>query len=462
LLISTAARQTVKPYMSALKENRDPTQVEWRRLTTPSSEKMKSIDAGSKTDRDTFESMAEVIEATQKLDFHPLDPFVASVASGVDARSVAEPDSKDKEEFEVAVEGYYAKPVSVEMGTVHGPDAPMLVILPGIYGSTEGGFPAAFKKIAFERGMNYTILRNPLNSEMVDDEPINHPGNMQIEAEATHAILRQLQEQKPDFFDNVSLAGYSYGALLSANVAKYDEAVSPDGKRVIQGGVVALSPPQNLIHSMKQLDSLRNLYAEGAGSVTATGIHYTSEISRHGYENFMESPLATRGPGSNITETKIADAYGSRNEMKDMVAQVDRQFGHKQLPPTWPEYFKRRRVLNEMTYEQYTQEWFSKDPWLAEQGITAETLAEKTSYEEALESMTKTPVLTLVSQDDYILNSEDVETYRELASESEGLEYTRVMDHGGHVGLLFNPEVQNLIGDFAFSAEHLGAREQAS
>jgi len=148
--------------------------------------------------------------------------------------------------------------------------------------------------------------------------------------------------------------------------------------------------------------------------------------------------------------------------MKDMVAQVDRQFGHKQLPPTWPEYFKRRRVLNEMTYEQYTQEWFSKDPWLAEQGITAETLAEKTSYEEALESMTKTPVLTLVSQDDYILNSEDVETYRELASESEGLEYTRVMDHGGHVGLLFNPEVQNLIGDFAFSAEHLGAREQAS
>jgi hypothetical protein len=426
-------------------------------MTTPSPEHQKPIEPGSKADRDTFESMAQVIAATKAIDYHPLDPFVASVASGIDARSVSEPDKEHKQEVVVSVEDYYAEPIPVEMGTLHGPDAPMLVILPGIYGTVDGGFPAAFKKIAFERGMNYTVIRNPLNEGMIDDGPKNHPGNMQLEAEATHAILRKLRESKPDFFDNVSLTGYSYGALLSANVAKFDEATETEGGRIVQGGVIALSPPQNLYHSMEQLDGLRNLYAEGAGSVTATGVYYTSEVSRFGYDKFMESKLASRGEGTNITETKIADSYGSRNEMKEMVVQVDEKFGHSQLPPVWPEYFKRRKILSEMTYDQYTREWFSKDPWLVGQGISAEELAVKNSYQNALEALNKTPVLTLLSEDDYILNSEDVQAFRQLETSSEGLEYTRVMERGGHVGLLFNPEVQNLIGDFAFSGATLSA-----
>lgn len=424
-------------------------------MTTAAEQDKRKIDPGSKSDRDTFESMEEVKAAVDGLDFHPLDPFVASVASGVDSRSVSDPDSAQVEELAVSVEDFYGEPIPIEFGKHHGPDAPLMIILPGIYGDNEGGFSRSFKKIALERGMNYAVISNPLNYDMVADEAKHHPGNIQLEAEAMHAVVKRLAEKKPEFFDNVNLAGYSYGALLAANVAKFDEANSPKGERLIKGGVVALSPPQNLVNSMHRLDSLREGYAEGAGSVTATGIYYTAEVSEHGYQNFMESALASRGPGTNITEIKVADHYGSRDEMKDMVVQVDNQFEHKQLPPIWPEYFKRRRVLNEMTYDQYTKEWFSKDPWLVEKGISAEELAARNSFEAALESMTDTPVLTLVSQDDYILNSDDVSTYRKLQNSSEGAEYTRVMEHGGHVGLLFNPAVQDVIGDFAFSSDRL-------
>ena len=433
---------------------RSPSKKEWLRLTTP--EEKRPVDPGSKSERETFQSMNDVREAAQKLDFHPLNAFVASVAGGVDARSVDAPDREHVEELEVSVKDYYSKPVKVEMGLHNGPDAPMLMIYPGIYGSRDGGFPKAFKKIALERGMNYAIVPNPLNPEMLDGEPDHHPSNIQIEAEIMHAVLRQLRGSKPEYFDQVSLAGYSYGALLAANVAKYDELRSEhEGRRMVQGGVVALSPPQNLFHSMLELDSLREGYEEGAGSTTATGVYYTREVSKYGYENFMESKLAERGEGENATEMKIADEYGSREEMKDMVVQVDEQFGHNHLPPKWPDYFKRKKVINEMTYDQYSAEWFSKDPWLVEEGLTPEQLAADNSFKAALDELDHTPVLTLLSQDDYILNQEDVDTFRQLEKTSNGLEYTRVMDHGGHVGLIFNPEVQEIIGDFAFSAEGL-------
>lgn len=431
----------------------EPTRREWIDLTTPREGELQPILPGLEATRDIFTSMEQVREATDALDYHPLDPFVASVASAVDGRSVSEPDKAKVETVEVRLKDYYREPFQVELGTHNGPGAPMLVIFPGIYGTKDGTFSKQLKKIALERGMNYTIASNPLNAEMLGARPLNHPGNIEVEAEMMHAMLRALSDQKPQYYGIVSLAGYSYGGLLAANVAKYDELRNEaGGRRMVEGGVVAVSPPQDLSHSMLELDSLRERYAEGAGSITATGAYYSREVSRLGYERFMESDLAQRGEGTNITEIKISDHYGSRDEMKEMVETVDELFEHHHLPPKWPDYFKRRKVIADMTYAQYSDEWFSKDEWLNRRGLTPEELGARNSYKAALDELERTPVLTLVSQDDYILNEEDVETYRLLAESSNGLEYTRVFPKGGHVGLFFNPEVKALVGDFAFSA----------
>lgn len=426
----------------------------WKTATTPAPSEKKPVEVGSKADRVAFQNMDQAAAATEALSYHPLDAFVASVAGGVSANAIAEPDAEDKEIVNLTVEDYYAEPVPVQLGLHNGPDAPMLVIFPGIYGGTDNGFQAAYKKIALERGMNYTVFPNPVNYDLVDNSrPVNHPGNQQVEAEAIHKMIDQLREQKPEFFQEVSLTGYSYGGLMAANVARIDEAKG--GDRLVTGGIVALSPPENLYNSMRELDGLREDYATGAGSTTWTGIHYTNEVGRLGYENFMESDLASRGEGTNITEIKIADSYGSRDGMINMVAQVDSDFGHNQLPPVWPRYFERKRVLNAMTYEQYSADWMSKDAWLVERGLSPEALGEKTSFKTALDALNDTPVLTLLSQDDYILSQEDVQTFRDIDTDPDDLEYTRVMEHGGHVGLLFNPEVQNLIGDFAYSAKEI-------
>lgn len=397
--------------------------------------------------------MDEVVKAAAKLDYHDLDPYVATVASGISARRISEPDKEGKETIELKADEFYDKKVSAELGLHNGPDAPLMVILPGVYGNRSGSLTKAFKKIALERGMNYIAMDNPLQHDVVNSGAQRHPGNIQTEAEATHALLRSLREQKPEYCKQITLAGYSYGGLLAANVARVDE--ERGGQRVIQGGVVTVSPPENLNHSMRELDSLRELYAEGSGSITATTILYTKDIGALGYENFPESDLAARGEGTNITEINIADSYGSRNEMKDMVAQVDSVFEHHQLPSKWRHPLKRREVLNNMTYDQYNDGWFLKDPWMAENNMTTEQLAADNSYSQALANLNDTPVYTLLSQDDYILNGDDIQTFQELENSEDKREYTQVMDRGGHVGLLFNPEVQNLIGDFAHSAVNL-------
>ena len=460
MLTATAHRIPVKLPTSSQLARREPTQEEFERLVTPSRDNQKKIETGSKADRVDFQTMNQARQAADSLTFHPLDPFVSSVASSLDARSVSEPKNPWATEYMyVSVDDFYAEPIPVEVGLDNGPDAPMMIVLPGIFGGREGGYSTAYKKIALERGMNYAVIANPLSDESLGEEPVNHPGNIEQEAASTLAILERLQEQKPDFFDKVTLSGYSYGALLAANVAKMDEAKRGEGQDALVDGVIAVSPPENLYHSMEQLDALRNVYVEGAGPITATALMYKAELAGLGYERFMESGLADRGEGTNLTEVKMADKYGSRNGMEDMVATVDSDFEHNKLPHPFFEYFERQRVLDNMTYVQYSGEWFTEDPWMKEQGITPEQLADRNSYSKALESMTKTPVMTILSGDDYILKPEDVQNFEKLEQSSEGLEHVRVLDHGGHVGILYNPAVQDFVGDFAFSAANWGDKK---
>jgi len=447
----TTSHQLVQRQRSPHSLHKRPTKKQWEQLITP--EQREPIEAGAKSGRPLFSSMDEVVESAKTLDFHPLDPFVASVASGIDARRTDEPG--ESENVYLSVKEFYDEPLVLEAGLKNGPDAPMMVILPGVYGDLNGGHGTVFKKIAYERGMNYTVIANPLSEQMVGEEPKHHPGNIELEAKATHAIMKELKERKPEFFDQVTVAGYSYGALLAANVAKVDEAKASQEERVIQGGVVALSPPEDLYHSMTQLDGLRERYENAGGAVTATALLYMTEVGALGYDRFMESNLALRDEETNSTEVEIADSYGSRDNMKDMVAQVDDEFKHFHLPPPFPGYFERRRILNNMTYEQYSDEWFTEDPWLIEQGITPQELGARNSYSKALDKIEKTPVLTLLSADDYILKAEDVETFRNVDTNTEDLEYTHIIPTGGHVGLLFNPAVRDFLGDFAVSAELL-------
>ena len=215
---------------------------------------------------------------------------------------------------------------------------------------------------------------------------------------------------------------------------------------------------------MVELDGLREAYREGSGSITQTGLQYKNQVKKHDYDNFLQSELARRGPGTNITEIEMADKYGSRDGLKEMIEIVDPQLEHNKLPRNtqeykdagWWERHKLRQQHNQQvenfTYQEFSNGWMSEDPWLREQGLTPEEMAQAYSFSAAIDAIEETPVLALASADDYILNPEDVQSLRDL--KTGRLEVARVLEHGGHVGLTWNPKVQDLIADFSlgFSA----------
>ena len=450
-LVANAARAT-----ESEASRPDPTPSEWHDIVTPEPGEGDLVEVGRRSNEKSFTSIADVRERVKALDFHRIDPYVATVGCAISGERVEIP--KGEMTVEVSAPDYYSENVEVLMGTHNGPGAPMLVILPGIHSSGESSHTNVFRKMALERGMNYVVLPNSLSEVMLEDKPINHPGNPRVDAESSHQILAKLKESYPEYFESISVGGYSYGALHGANLVRYDEEKDT---RLIDGSLVAISPPENLDRSMRQLDSLRTLYEEGAGSISQTGLKYRHEVKKHGYEGFLESELATRGPGSNVTEIKISDKYGSRDGLTKLIETIDTQFGHNLLPRNTQEYkdasWWQRHKLREkhdqqvenITYDEFSRGWMSKDRWLTDRGLTPAQLAERYSFSEAMKAIDDTPVLTLASADDYILALEDVQSLRRLETTSGDMEVVRVLDTGGHVGLTWNPEIQNTVADFA-------------
>lgn len=434
-----------------------PTAKQWERLVTPAPGEGELVEVGRRRNESPLDSVADTRERVAQLDFHPLDPFVATVASGVAAGRVEIP--KGEQTLEVSVPDYYAEKVELLLGTHNGPGAPMLVIFPGIHSGGESGHAKNFKKLALERGMNYLVMPNSLSPEMLEDKPRYNPGNPRVDALWSRQALESLKGEMPELFERVSVAGYSYGALQGANFVRLDEE---NPVRLVDGGLAALSPPENLSHSMRELDGLRASYRDGSGSITGTGLQYKNQVKKHGYEGFLESDLARRGAGENITEIEMSDKYGSRDGLKEMIEIVDPLLGHNRLPRNTAEYReanlwqrhklrqKQDQQIANFTYQEFSSGWMSQDAWLREQGLTPEELASRYSFSQAIEAIEETPVLTLASADDYILSPEDVAALRSLPTGE--LEVARVLEHGGHVGLAWNPEVQELIADFCLGA----------
>ncbi|MGE0493002.1 MAG: hypothetical protein AB7S38_27570 [Vulcanimicrobiota bacterium] len=464
-LISAATPPAPPPEFSqseVLEWQGDPTSEQWQRLSLPGTGETRPIVPGLHADGLAPVTISETRDRMNNLTFHDIDPYVASIANSIDAGRGG--GVRDEMKIKLRVLDQYDDRFDIRMGLQNGPNAPMLVILPGIYGDPGGSLTVAFKRMALERGMNYVAIPNALSKDAMTEDPFFHPGNPGLEARAVRDIVSQLKERYPDYFGQVSVAGYSYGALLGANAVRYDEELADAGQpRLFTGSLVALSPPENLYDSMHALDGLRQHY-EGPsveGSIIFTGLKYRNQVREYGYERFMESELASRH--QNTTDIKIADRYGSRDGMEDMIDRVDRQFDHDLLPAHRPENRWARgeernqimrehyRALHQLDYDQFSDVWMSQDAWLRQHQMTPQQMSSEYSYSRALEVIDDTPVMTIVSQDDYILLPENVETYRQLEGQQGPNEALHVYERGGHVGIMFNPEVKDAMIDFAHS-----------
>lgn len=403
-------------------------------------------------------TMGAVRTALAMLDFPALDPFAASVASVVWAGSHAVFSGKTEK---VDVPCALRKPLPLEVNLKNGKDAPMLLILPGLGSNKNTAQVRALKSRALDCGMNYTLIPNSWSSVWLDADPLHAPGNLPMETEAVRSILHALQERHPGFYDKVSTVGYSYGGLLGASVIAHDNDPGA-GARTVQGSLVAISPPENLLDSMRELDDLRNQY-EIPDNLRRVLAIYGAAVPYYGYEHIGESLIAHR-PETNA-EKYLADTMASRDHLQEVFERYDVISGANRLPLHHevatngrPDDSALHQSLAEQqakqvldsTYAQYTDAYLASDLNATDPTATVEQLAQDYSYTNllALASGHGVPVLTLTAADDYILDPSDLSAVRALESNPAPDQATRVLDHGGHVGVLFNPQARDQIYDF--------------
>jgi hypothetical protein len=132
--------------------------------------------------------------------------------------------------------------------------APLMVILPGIFGSAFNENQLAKADDFYKNGYHVLILSNPWNSDLLQDGPQNKPGDIENEGQWVLEAIRQTlaHDLSVNNISTINLYGESYGAFLSAIATGLDNPNQP----LVTGKVMLASPPLNLMSALHGLDSI--------------------------------------------------------------------------------------------------------------------------------------------------------------------------------------------------------------
>lgn len=368
-----------------------------------------------------------VRRALDRTDFPAVDPYVAAVAQNVDALINSSPEAMQS--VRVWLPGHFDNTVDVKMGLDQGPHAKMLVILPGIGNDASQAHLRQLANLATAKGMNFTILPNPFSGAWMDGKPHQRPGVIPAEAEATLDMLAVLQRNYPRYFEHVSVLGCSYGAMLAATTV--DIQISRGGAPIINGRLSAVSPPLDMLDSMRHLDRIGAGDSIPVDEAAGVGLGYVAQIYQHGYEGFETSALAQRG--DHRAERVLAYRVGPKAVLASLR-------GHLGLT-----------AAESTTFNGYTRKTLSRDPWFARNHTTVDEANRRIRFDRLLARIhgSGIPALVLTSRDDFILSPDSVAIFAHEARESKDDQVVHQYKHGGHLGLLFNPQIRNTLGAFS-------------
>ena len=131
--------------------------------------------------------------------------------------------------------------------------APIAIILNPLYSGEFTGQMNRFIQYFGAKGYHVLVFMNPWSSDVTSKNPKFMIGDVWREAEMHIEIIDQVIAQRIGA-NNVSggtLVGLSYGAFLSSIVKAYDQKRA---NPVIDGPTLLLSPPHDILKSIKNLD----------------------------------------------------------------------------------------------------------------------------------------------------------------------------------------------------------------
>lgn len=139
--------------------------------------------------------------------------------------------------------------------------APIMYIVPGLGSHRESDMALGLAEMAYKRGFSAVTISSSMNFEFMETaSSVDLPGFGPVDAHDTHVALdlihRQLMEEYPDQITGTALAGLSLGAYHALEIAAANQ--DPDSTLIEFDHYLPINPPISLMSGVGALDGYYN------------------------------------------------------------------------------------------------------------------------------------------------------------------------------------------------------------
>jgi pimeloyl-ACP methyl ester carboxylesterase len=327
--------------------------------------------------------------------------------------------------------------------------APIVYIVPGLgsHRLTEGAL--ALAELVYENGFSAVCVSNPFNYEFIEHASTAAvPAYTPVDAHDLHVALsevdKSLEMYHPRRLGARALMGYSMGGFQSLYMAAAGNSNSvPNSGPLLQfDRVVAIDTPVRLVYGISKLDEFYQAPLAWPPAERTANIENTLRKLAALSQNALA--LGTNPPFSGI-ESKFLIGVTFRLILRDAI--FSSQERHNLGVLEHPIRKLRREPLYREIMQFSFQEYFEKFviPFYETRGLgpnPAQALDRAGDLRTYTAGLQENPnVRLIVNQNDFLLASSDLEWLRATFPP----ERLTVFPHGGHLGNLASPDVQEAI-----------------
>ncbi|HEX4121730.1 MAG TPA: VacJ family lipoprotein [Verrucomicrobiae bacterium] len=323
--------------------------------------------------------------------------------------------------------------------------APVVYIIPGLGSHRLAETSMALAELVYSNGYSAVTVSSPFNSEFMEHASTAAlPAYLPVDGDDMHVALTEIDHRLNVLYPNrlgpKALMGYSMGAFESLYIASTQ---STNQSSLIKfDRYLAIDTPVRLLHGMGKLDQfyqapLRWPAAERTNDMENTFLK-VADLSKR-----TMTPRATL-PFSDI-ESEFLIGVDFRFILRDIIYSSQRRYNeHVLRRPLW-------RVRRDPVYEEIMKysydDYFSKFavPYYKAWGIASGTAAaldhagDLRTYETGIRA--NPGIRVIVNDNDFLLTDQD----RHWLHATFTPDQLTVFPKGGHLGNLFNPNVQKTI-----------------
>jgi ABC-type transporter lipoprotein component MlaA/pimeloyl-ACP methyl ester carboxylesterase len=414
--------ETVDTYVRSVKSDYDPYAVLRYAWTLKRESRLASLELEGEQDPASLETLQSVLFVSNNQDF-----------------------AEKRKTWEVVAPGTGKKvPYTAWMQKTN---APLVMIAPGLGSHRLSSGSIALAELLYQNGFSVAVVSSAYNFEFMElASTAAMPGYTPVDAADLEQVLavvkKDLQKRRPGLIGKTALMGYSMGGFHALYLAGNKASHASDGNNFDR--YVAIDAPIRLSYAISKLDDFFRAALDWPAEERTAKIEQTFVKVAALSKSFKEITPDTVIP-LNANESKFLIGIAFRLHLRDIIYQSQLRTNMHLLRQPLSKW-TREPVYHEILQYSFANylEKFVK-PYYQTRGVN---LNDAATFRQAVNLTAYTPALKqnsdiriLENANDILLADRDLDWLRKTFSDQQ----LTVFPHGGHLGNLSNPAVQQAI-----------------